>query len=147
MTTDKYEEFDATQIAAMPQFATSKTGPDQTWIDRIANIPLGAGFRVYREEGETPMQLKRRISAAAKQSFKELTWKAEQVNLPEGQHPTSYVVKIKAIDTKGKAEAEAKARQNGSPASPQPSQPTPPTANPQSDVSDPETAGARPRGR
>jgi hypothetical protein len=142
---DKYEPFDATQIAAMPAFQNAKSGPDQTWVDRIANMPVGAGFRVYREEGETPMQMKRRISTAAKVHFKELEWKPEQIDLPQGQNPTSWVVRIKAIDLKAKAEAEA--RQNGSNASAQPPQTTSTTSTDTSTSDTAETAGGprRPR--
>jgi len=144
MTEEKFESFDPQQIAAMPAFQTVVTGPDQIWVTRISGIAVGGGFRVHREEGETARQVKRRVNAAADVSFKQLMWKPEQTNLPEGQEPRSWVVKVKSLDLKAKAAAEAK---NASNPSPDGSQPTPPTQNAQSDGSSAEVAGrpARPR--
>ena len=144
MAEAQFEAFDPQQIAAMPAFQTIVSGPDQVWVDRIKNIPVGGGFRVHREEGESARQVKRRVNAAADVSFKQLMWKPEQINLPEGQEPRSWVVKVKSLDLKAKAAAEAKDRQNGPS---QGQQPTPPTQNQESDVPDTETAQRVPRGR
>lgn len=124
---ENFETFDAAAISAMPAFKQVISGPDETWTSRIANIGVGAGFRVHREEGESARQVKRRVNGAAAVHFKELMWKPEQVNLAEGAEPTSWVVKVKSLNLKAKAEAEAKAeaknRQNG------PSQPAQPTTS------------------
>src|SRR5215469_9308639 len=144
MAEAQFETFDPATIAAMPQFKTVVTGPDEIWVNRIASIAVGGGFRVHREEGETSRQVKRRVNAAADVSFKQLMWKPEQTNLPEGQEPRSWVVKVKSLDLKAKAAAEAK---NASNPSQDGQQLTQPTQNAQSDSSNPEVASrpARPR--
>jgi len=145
MATD-FETFDAAAIAAMPAFQQTVSGPDQTWVDRIASVNVGSGFRVRREEGETSHQVKRRVNAAAAVHYKLLMWKPEQTNLPEGQQPTSWVVKVKALDLKAKAEAEAKARQNAQSAPSQPQQPTE-TPNGTTDTPTTPAASGGPRNR
>jgi hypothetical protein len=95
-------------------------------VENLKDLPVGSGFRVRRDEGETARQVKRRVNAAAAVHFKELLWKPEQVNLPINVEPTSWVVKVKSLNTKKKAEAEAKARQNGQEGTQEAAQTTPP---------------------
>lgn len=110
---EQFETFSPAQLAENPLFKAEEKKPDETWTQRISGVALGSGFRVHRTEGESTRQLKRRINAAAGSEaagFKTLEWKPEDRKLPDG-FPASYIVKVKAIDLKAKAEAEAN-RQN-----------------------------------
>lgn len=112
----------AAELAESPLFKTEAAKPDETWSNRIKNVPVGSGFRVPRVEGETPRQLKRRVNAAAVGEiggFKKLEWKAESKTLPDGL-PASYVVKVVALNLTAKAEyekAQTAQSQNGQDAS------------------------------
>jgi hypothetical protein len=119
-----FEQFTQEQIASDPLFKVEEKKADETWSMRISSVAVGGGFRVHRTEGESTRQLKRRVNAAAGSElggFKVLEWKPESKNLPDGQ-PSSYLVRVKALDLKAKAEAEEarkKASQNGSQGSPE----------------------------
>ena len=99
------------------EFKTETQKPDELWVGRIAPIPVGASFTVNRPESETVRQFKKGINRAAMvaPNFKTLEWKSKDTNLPDGVEPTHFVAKIKALDTKAKAEFEAKGQnaQNG----------------------------------
>ena len=140
------ETFTPQQLGEMPAFQQTVTGPDTEWVENLKDLSVGSGFRVRRDEGETARQVKRRVNAAAAVHFKELLWKPEQTNLPANQEPTSWVVKVKSLNTKKKAEAEAKARQDGQTAPSQPVQPTQPQ-NQGSEGTQTQTAASGPRNR
>jgi hypothetical protein len=99
------------------EFQTEAQKPDELWVTRLTPIPVGQSFTVNRPEGESVRQFKKRINRAAMAppNFKTLEWKSRDTNLPEGVEPTHFVVKIRALDLKAKAEHEAKLQnpQNG----------------------------------
>jgi hypothetical protein len=109
---DTFEVFDAKATAENPLFKTESQKPDPIWTDRITPLAVGYSFRVTRPEGESVRQLKKRINRAAGVSFKTLEWKPEDQNV-DSQDAKRFVVRVKALDLKAKAAAEAKARQNG----------------------------------
>lgn len=112
-TVDTFEVFDPKTTAENPLFKTESQKPDPIWTDRITPLAVGYSFRVQRTEGETVRQMKKRINRAAGVSFKTLFWKSEDQNVPEGQEPKRFIVQIKALDLKAKAEFEKKLAQNG----------------------------------
>lgn len=145
MAAEPFEELSPKDIAESPLFKTEQQLPDPVWAERIGKLAVGAGFRMHRPEGETVRQLKKRINRAAGVTFRTLDWRPEQKNLPEGQEPSSFVVKVRSLDLKAKAEAEEKAKaataQNGS-GSPQEAQQTTPE-NPGTPTPPEEATGPR----
>jgi hypothetical protein len=109
---DTFEVFDEKATAENPIFKTESQKPDPIWTDRITPLNVGYSFRVTRVDGETVRQLKKRINRAAGVSFKTLEWKPEDQNV-DSQDAKRFIVRVKALDLKAKAAAEAKARQNG----------------------------------
>jgi len=100
------EEMDAAKAAEL----AAKI--DQVWVERIRNVPLGAGFRITRPADEDQRNLKRRINAAAEMAFKTLDWTPEQTNLAPNVQPTSYKVRVKSHNKVAEA-AAAQNSQNG----------------------------------
>lgn len=144
---EQFETFTPQELSENPLFKTEEKKPDETWTSRIASIALGSGFRVHRTEGESVRQLKRRVNAAAgseSAGFKTLEWKPESKNLPDG-NPASYIVKVKAIDLKAKAEAANRQDAQNGPVQGQ--QTTDPQNNPTEGVETEATAQRGPRGR
>ena len=96
---------------------------DRQWVERIATVPLGAGFKMIRPEEENQRNFKRRIGDAARESGRTLDWTPQETNLSPGQEPKTYVVRIRAIDkTKAAQYAASKSGQNGLPNASQPAQ-------------------------
>jgi hypothetical protein len=99
----------------LKEFQTETQKPDELWVARLTPLAVGQSFTINRPEGESVRQFKKRINRAgmAPPNFKTLEWKSKDTNLPEGVEPTHFVVKIRALDLKAKAEHEAKQSQNG----------------------------------
>jgi len=87
---------------------------DHEWAEKIATVPVGAGWKMTRSEEESQRNFKRRINAAAAAppSFRVLDWYPQDTNLPPNTDPKNYVIRVKSIDLKAKAAYEA--QQNGS---------------------------------
>lgn len=128
------EEMDAAKAAEL----AAKI--DQVWVQRIQQVPVGAGFRITRPQDEDQRNLKRRINAAAEMAYKTLDWTPEQTNLPPNVQPTSYKVRVKSYN---KAAEEA-ARQNGTGGSSQAPQTTVDTTGTTDTSNDGEAAGEAP---
>lgn len=146
MTAAVDDGFSVQDLATTAQeFQTESQKPDELWVERLRNIPIGQSFTVNRPEGETVRQFKKRINRAAMVHWKTLEWKTRDTNLPDGVEATHFSAKIKTIDTKKKAEAEAKAAlaaqntQNGTQEGQQ-------TTNGQTSTTDSSTEGAEAAG-
>jgi len=114
MTTADFETFDKDAIAEFTAKAEIDK-LDHMWADRIGTLAVGHGFRAKRDESnESVRQFKRRLNAAAKYTYRELEWFPEQKNV-KAENVTSWVVKIRSLDTKAQREAEE--AKNGSQAS------------------------------
>lgn len=115
---------------------------DHEWAERIATVPVGAGWKMTRPEEESQRNFKRRIGDAARVSFRTLDWYPQETNLPAGQEPKTYVVRVKSIDLKAKQAATAQNSQNGT------SQPQQPAGeSPSTPSTSEETEPAQPRRR
>jgi hypothetical protein len=132
------------EAAADPLFLSESQKPDPLWVERLKELQVGAAFTVNRQvDVENVRQMKKRINKAAMVHWKTLDWKTKETNLPAGKEPIRWTVKIKALDTKRKAEAEAKLRQNGTQEAPQTPTPEPtPTPTPET-VEEPSGPRAR----
>jgi hypothetical protein len=90
---------------------------DHEWAEKIATVPVGAGWKMVRSEDESQRNFKRRINAAAAAppSFRVLDWYPQETNLPPNTDPKTYVIRVKSIDTKSKQayEAQQAQTQNG----------------------------------
>jgi len=104
MTTADFETFDKEALAEITAKAEIDK-LDHMWADRIGTLPVGHGFRAKRDDNESVRQFKRRMNAAAKFSYRELQWFPEQKNV-KAEDVTSWVVKIRSLDTKAQREAE-----------------------------------------
>lgn len=108
-TPEPWETFDKETLATLTPKSEASM-PDPVWSERIGSLPVGNGFRIKRQEGETVRQLKKRINRAAGVTFRTLEWYPEQKNVAT-EDVTSFVVKVRALDLKAKATAEAKAEE------------------------------------
>lgn len=142
MTMEPFETLTLAEITAATAKATADK-IDPMWKQRIEGLPVGGGFKLTRTESETQRALKTRINRAAEASYRELAWYPQSGLLADGK-PGSYVVKVKALDLKAKAEAEAS--QNGQSGTSQPQQTTE-GENGATDTSDENAPQTRVRGR
>ena len=101
--------YDAAETKTLAEFQTATSTPDEIWSKRIAPIPVGASFTINRPADETQRAFKKRINRAAMVSFKTLEWKSRDGSLPDDQEPTHWLVKVKALDLKAQAAAQAAA--------------------------------------
>lgn len=85
-------------------FGGPATGNDPETVKFIRSLPIGGGFKVTPENGETSRQVKRRINACAKDAFRELVWHEK-----EGAATLSARVKSIDVDAEKKALEEAEA--------------------------------------
>lgn len=144
-----FQVYDSSATAKMEEFKTESQKPDPIWTERIGPIPVGASFTVNRPNGETVRAFKKRINRASMVHFKTLEWKSKDTNLPDGIEATHWVAKVKALDLKAKAEAEARIAanaQNGSETPQEAAQTTEPE-NAAQDTSEETTAVGPRRGR
>jgi hypothetical protein len=132
------------EVASDPLFLSESQKPDALWVERLKDLPVGAAFTVNRQaDTENVRQMKKRINKAAMVHWKTLDWKTSETNLAAGKEPIRWTVKIKALDTKKKSEAEAKLRQNGTQEAQQTPTPEPtPTPTPET-VEEPSGPRAR----
>lgn len=109
MATEDFNPLSLAEITA----ATEKEKADKVdhvWAERIATLGIGGGFLIKRTEAESQRAIKTRINRAAEAAYRKLDWYPQSGVLADGK-PSSYVVKVKAIDVK--AQAEASTSQNG----------------------------------
>jgi len=114
-----FEGFISTEEMAALKAKEEEDKIDREWAEKISTVPLGAGWRMTRPDDESQRNFKRRINAAAFVSFRLLDWIPQETNLPKGQDPKHYVVRVKSFDITAKNAAEAASRQNGPKESPQ----------------------------
>ena len=112
------EEFEMISVEQMREIQNKDKEDkiDHEWAQRISTVPVGAGWKMVRPDEESQRNFKRRINAAAAAppSFRVLDWYPQETNLPPNVEPKTYVVRVKSLDTKGKAAYEAaQTSQNG----------------------------------
>lgn len=154
MAENEFEMLSVEQIREI-QNKDKEDKVDHEWADRIATVPVGAGWKMTRPEEENQRNFKRRINGAAAISFRTLDWYPQETNLPPNVEPKTYVVRVKSIDLKAKQAAEQQAAQQSGAAAAQNSQNG--TSEPQHTAGDtqrnpnttpePETAGRPGRAR
>jgi hypothetical protein len=113
-TTEEFSPLTLAEITA----ATAKEKEnkvDAVWSERISTLNIGGGFLIKRTEAETQRAIKTRINRAAEASGRKLTWYPQSGTLADGK-PSSYVVKVTAINV-------VQNGQNGTSQAQQPSEP------------------------